>query len=147
MTAAQNSIDQALDELSKFYWLDSLSAELSGLHRDHGQPDVPAWQSRSPTQLPFLHPSKLDGLGPYQSLALDAYNNAVKSAYRCIGWEHIGLFMAVGGGSGGSTQWKGYYTAALEAINQFFCSDAAWIEFDAYILEPAQRYLSQNSVR
>jgi len=97
MTAAQNSIDQALNDLSKFYWLDSLSAELSGLHRDHGQPDVPAWQSRSPTQLPFLQPSKLDGLGLYQSLALDAYNSAVKSAYRCIGWEHIGLFMAVGG--------------------------------------------------
>lgn len=137
-----NTIDIALHDLAGLLWLDGLCAVLSGLHRKHARPDVPASEiSRSMMLLPFLESNKLNTLGGYESLARDTFNDGVKAAYRCVGWKYVGLLSAVANETRGAPEWNAYYSEAVAAIEDFFKSGAAWQEFDSHILEPAERYL------
>ncbi|UUZ77862.1 hypothetical protein LP414_13230 [Polaromonas sp. P1(28)-13] len=139
---SHNHIDAALNDLAALYWLDGLCAEVSAIHRQHNQPDVPESDiSRVPRLLPFLKPANLGPLSGYEQLARDAYNNGVKAAYRCVGWEHVGLLTAIANETRGTPEWNAYYAEAVSAIDTFFKSGSAWVEFDSYILEPAQEYL------
>ena len=134
-------VDSALNDLAALYWLDGLCAEISALHRKFNQPDVPESDvSRVPRLLPFLKPGSLGSVSGYEQLARDAYNDGVKAAYRCVGWEYVGLLTAIANDTRSTPDWNAYYAEALPAIEAFFESGSAWVEFDSYILAPAQQY-------
>lgn len=138
-----NQIDVAMNELANLYWLDGLCAEVSSLHRKHGQPEVPESNiSRVPRLLPFLRQTDFEPASGYERHAQDAYNDGVKKAYRCVGWEHVGLLTAIANETRSGPQWNSYYAEAVEAIEDFFRSGAALEEFQAYLLEPAREYLT-----
>lgn len=142
---SQNTIDAALHQLERLYWLDSLCSQLCEVHRRLNQPDAPASEiARTPRTLPFLKPGKLEQLGHYEQLALDAYNNGVKAAFLCVGWEHIALFTAIANETRGTSEWNAYYQEALATVQAFFQSGQGWEEFEAYVLEPAQNYLASQ---
>ena len=136
------SISQAFNQLARHYWLDSLSAFLSGLHRKHQEPVPPRGEfGRTPQTLPFLNPTKVGALGGYEKLAIDAYNEGVKAAYSCIDWEYLGLLCALENSAKGSADWQAYYQEAKATLSDFFASGEAFTEFEAYLLEPAKEYL------
>jgi hypothetical protein len=137
-----DQIDLALNRLADLYWLDGLGAKLSALHLKYSQPSPPeSDMSRVPKVLPFLKPGAyLGSLGGYEHLARDAYNEGVKAAYSCVGWEYVGLLTAIANETRGTAEWDAYYSEAVVAIEVFFKSDSAWVDFDSYILEPAQEY-------
>jgi hypothetical protein len=83
-------------------------------------------------------------LSGYEQLAIDAYNEGVKAAFRCVGWEYVGLLTAVANETRGTPEWNAYYSEAISAIESHFASGHAWEEFDSYVLEPAQGYLKRK---
>lgn len=138
----QNQVHASLNDLAATYWLDGLCAEISCLHRKYNQPDVPKSEiSRSLRLLPFLKQGKLFSLGGYEQLARDAYNDGVKAAYRCVGWQYVGLLTAIANETRSTQEWNSYYAEAVSAIETYFRSGAAWAEFGSYVLVPAEEYL------
>jgi hypothetical protein len=140
-----NKIDAALAALEELHWLDGLCAQLSSLHRKYGQPDLPTSAiSRVPKTLPFLKPEMIERVVGYEQLAADAYNMGVKVAFRCVGWEYVGLLTAIANETRSTPDWSAYYAEAVAVIESFFQSGAGWEEFTSYLLEPAQNYLASK---
>lgn len=142
MNQGNNSINKAINSLEKFYWLDSLSATLSSLHRKHGHPHPPETSfGRTPRILPFLRPEKIGNLAGYERYALDAYNDAVKLAYACIDWQYSGLLTAIANESRGDENWNAYVIAARIALQEYFETVNAFEDFESYMLDPAKKAL------
>jgi hypothetical protein len=136
-------IDHALTELDRLCWTRYIMARLSGLHRQHGSP---ARQKNAMNQelkaLPFISYAKVGQLAGYEQEAVVAYNNAVKLAYACIGWEFVGLCSArVYGSPKTKAPWDEYVRDGEASLNAYFGTAEAFDDFDAYILEPARGVL------
>ena len=141
-----NHIAVALDELDALYWLDGLSADISGIFRRYNRPAPPnSDMVRNPKVLPFLRLDRVGDLGGYEQKACDAFNSGVIAAYRCVGWKHVGLLTAIANETSGTKEWNAYYANATDTINGYFRNNLAWEDFDAYVLEPAQKYLKASS--
>lgn len=140
-----NDIAVALDELEALYWLDGLSADISAIFRRYNRPTPPNLAMvRNAKVLPFLRLDRVGDLGGYEQMACDAYNSGVIAAYRCVGWKHVGLLTAIANETSGTKEWNAYYANATEALDGYFRNNFVWEDFDAYILEPAQRYLKSR---
>jgi hypothetical protein len=137
-----NAIDVALDQLFALHWLDGLAAQLSTLHREHGQPVAPdPTFGRTPMQLPFLPFAKVGELGGHEALAVDAYNSGVKAAYLCIDCTYVGLMTGLANESKKPEAWARFSKAARQTIEGYFSRTGAFEDFDAYILAPARSQL------
>ena len=144
-TSQENSIQAAIYDLEKLYWLDGLVAELSLHHRNTNFPEPPDTSiGRAPCVLPFLKPNKVCGLHGYETLAIEAYNKGVVAAYRCIAYEYSGLFTAVANEARGTEEWQLYLSEAKSSLIKYFEQGVAWEEFEGYMLEPAQEWLESE---
>ena len=142
MHAQIDQIASAIDELSKFYWLDGLWASVSSIHRRCGSPEAPDSSfGHVPRTLPFLKPKLVANLGAYEQFALESYNKAVVAAYGCIAWRHVGFLAAVANEAKGNESWNAYLLDARTEINKYFQTGEAFRDFEAYVLEPGKKEL------
>lgn len=135
-----DDIDQGFTELDRLNWTNYIMATLSALHRKQGSP---ARQKNSMNQglrtLPFIPYAKVGPLAGYEHEAVAAYNNAVKLASACIGWEFVGLCSALAHGSGkNKTPWDEYVADGEACLAAYFGTAEAFGDFEVYILEPAR---------
>lgn len=142
-------VDRALAELDRLYWPRSIMAGLSAVYRQHGEPErQDNIMSPGLKTLPFISYERIGTLFGYEKEAVDAYNNAVKIAYACIGWEFVGLCSALAYGPPRTKRpWDEYVRDAEEVLNEYFGTEEAFIDFEAYILEPARGVVGSKSVR
>ena len=89
-------VDDALLELDRLYWPRTIMASLSGLYRQYEEPERQInTMNHGLKTLPFISYAKIGSLFGYEKEAVAAYNDAVKLAYSCIGWEFVGLCSAL----------------------------------------------------
>jgi hypothetical protein len=124
-------------------------ASLSALYREHGEPERQVnIMNQELKTLPFISYDKIGPLFGYEKEAVDAYNNAVKLAYACIGWEFVGLCSALAYGSPRTKRpWDEYVQVAEEALRDYFGSNEAFDDFEAYVLEPARGVIGYKTTR
>lgn len=141
-----NHVDDALTKLDRLYWPRSIMATLSGLYRQHGEPErLINTMNQQLRTLPFISYAKIGSLSGYEKEAVDAYNAAVKLAYSCIGWEFIGLCSALVYDSPRTKRpWDEYVQDAEEGLDAYFRTNEAFDDFVAYVLEPARTVVGQN---
>jgi hypothetical protein len=98
--------------------------------------------------LPFISYDKIGPIFGYEKEAVDAYNNAVKLGYSCIGWEFVGLCSALAYGSPRTKRpWDEYVHDAEEALDAYFRTNEAFKDFEAYVLEPARGVVGYKPAR
>ena len=133
-------VDNALSELDRLYWPRSIMASLSALYRQHSEPERQInTLNQALKTLPFISYEKIGPYFGYEKEAVEAYNNAVKLAYACIGWEYVGLCSALVYGSPRTLRpWDEYVRDAEVLLDAYFRTNEAFIDFDAYILNPAR---------
>lgn len=88
--------------------------------------------------MPFLRIDRVGNVAGYEMLAVDAYNDGVKAAYRCIDWHYVGLLSAISNETKGPENWNAYYREAKAELHKYFGTDEAFSDFEAYLLGPAQ---------
>lgn len=139
-----NHVDHALTELDRLYWTRSIMASLSAVYRQHSEPErLINTMNQELKTLPFISYAKVGPLFGYEKDAVDAYNDAVKLAYACVGWDYVGLCSALSYAPPRTTRpWDDYVADALKVLDSYFGTDEAFLEFEAYILEPARGVVS-----
>lgn len=142
-------VDRALTELDRLYWPRSIMASISVVYRKHGQPERQVnTMSQDLKMLPFISYNKIGPFFGYERDAVEAYNNAVKLAYACIGWEFIGLCSALAYGQPRTKRaWDDYVQDAEDLLNAYFCTNEAFEDFEAYVLEPARGVIDDKHAR
>ncbi|AYM76401.1 hypothetical protein D9M09_11845 [Janthinobacterium agaricidamnosum] len=137
-------VDDALLELDRLYWPRTIMASLSGLYRQYEEPERQInTMNQGLKTLPFISYAKIGSLFGYEKDAVAAYNDAVKLAYSCIGWEFVGLCSALVYGAPKTRRpWDEYVQSGEECLNAYFLSNEAFDDFEAYILEPARSVLA-----
>lgn len=141
-------VDHALNKLDRLYWPRSVMAGLSAVYRQHGEPER---QINSMNQelktLPFISYEKIGPLFGYEKEAVCAYNDAVKLAYECIGWEFIGLCSALVYRSPRTRRpWDEYVRDAEEVLSAYFETDQAFLDFEVYVLGPARGVVGNKTI-
>jgi hypothetical protein len=138
---SMTTVDEALTELDHLDWPRHIMAQLSAAYRKHGSPPrQTSTMSQNLQTLPFIAYAKIGPLSGYECEAVAAYNEAVKLAYACVGWEFIGLCSAlVYGPPRTKRSWDEYVCDGEALLNDYFGTDEAFDDFNAYILEPARR--------
>ncbi|MEN0038016.1 MAG: hypothetical protein AAGC78_13160 [Cellvibrio sp.] len=143
MNTEKNRIQDAINELQRFYWLDGLVAKLSTHHRKFNFPRPPDRSfGRTPRVLPFINPNKISNLYGYEQLAIESYNEGVVFAHKCIDWEYSGLLTAIANEAKGTSEWNAYIVEARASIKEYFESGEAWSDFEAYMIEPVQELMA-----